>query len=337
MNTKTKGNVLEDLVAGLHVMPGTDVQTRAKLPVLHSGGKRQREIDVLATTAVDGHQIRFAFSCKNETKRLAVGHVGEFQHSLQEVGIPIGHGILVSSTGFTSDAIDAARQIGMRTLTYEGLTSDRLSEELGEATHNTLFLVAAPTLSITEFVPDASAASWHGETEFINSKELPSLDVLFTTIWKSWIDGRITPTLGDHPILILPENPETSWAAIADVRVQGFIGSQTGTHTRAILRDAVNRKIDRARISAQFGFEDGPLRLSSVASEAEISHIAHSDQGHLVTRIQVPRLQTNAGYWPPTLAEGERLKERYQRGLPIDFDSIAGSNLADAWPGKHRG
>ncbi|NOJ44712.1 hypothetical protein [Bradyrhizobium archetypum] len=52
MTAKRKGDLLEDLVAIMHEVPGVFVEKRKKLPVLNSKTRRRREIDVLITSDV---------------------------------------------------------------------------------------------------------------------------------------------------------------------------------------------------------------------------------------------------------------------------------------------
>jgi hypothetical protein len=54
VTAKTKGNILEDLVAMMHEAPGVLVEKRMKLPVIHGKKTRTREVDVLITSDVVG-------------------------------------------------------------------------------------------------------------------------------------------------------------------------------------------------------------------------------------------------------------------------------------------
>jgi hypothetical protein len=123
MSNKIKGNILEDLVAMMHEVPGVRVEKRRKLPVLRSKTKRKREIDVLITSSVAGYKAQIALRCKNEATALKTSAVDNFVGILNDVGIPIQQGILVSANGYTRDAQDAAEAHGLRTLVFEGLRS----------------------------------------------------------------------------------------------------------------------------------------------------------------------------------------------------------------------
>ena len=110
MTSKKKGDLLEDLVALMHVEPGVTIRKRVKLPVLHSKRCRKREIDILLTTQAAGYEVRLAIGCKNEKSKLDVNAVDNFSCILSEVGVPLQHGILVSVNGFTCDALDSAQE-----------------------------------------------------------------------------------------------------------------------------------------------------------------------------------------------------------------------------------
>ncbi|MCK1416347.1 MULTISPECIES: hypothetical protein [unclassified Bradyrhizobium] len=77
MSNKIKGNILEDLVAMMHQVPGVRVEKRRKLPVLRKT-KRKREIDVLITSRVAGYKVQIALGCKNEATALKTSAVDNF-------------------------------------------------------------------------------------------------------------------------------------------------------------------------------------------------------------------------------------------------------------------
>ena len=62
---------------------------------------------------------------------------------LTEVGIPLQHGILVSAMGYTRDAQDAANSRGIRTLQFEGLSADRLGQEINKALKSIVYLLVS--------------------------------------------------------------------------------------------------------------------------------------------------------------------------------------------------
>lgn len=83
MSNKIKGNILEDLVAMMHQVPGVRVQKRRKLPVLRSKTKRKREIDVLITSSVAGYKVQIALGCKNEATALKTSAVAQLRRDFE--------------------------------------------------------------------------------------------------------------------------------------------------------------------------------------------------------------------------------------------------------------
>jgi hypothetical protein len=112
MTAKRKGDILEDLVAMMHEVPGVVVERRKRLPVLRSTRGRRREIDVLITSNVAGYPVRFGIGCKNEAEPLGTAAVDNFVRILEETGIPVQQGILVSAKGVYQGRLGCSK--GMR-------------------------------------------------------------------------------------------------------------------------------------------------------------------------------------------------------------------------------
>lgn len=129
----------------LHDLPGIKVERNVQLPPIHGDKTRRREIDVLLTGYLAGYPVRIAFSCKNERKKITPGAIGEFIDELDDVGIPTHHGIFVCVNGYTSGALDRAKEKGVRTCVLRGLTKDRLTSEVADAFQFNVNLLAEVT------------------------------------------------------------------------------------------------------------------------------------------------------------------------------------------------
>src|SRR5215213_8551501 len=105
-----KGALVEVIVGMLHDLPGVKVERNVRLPPVHGDSSRSREIDVLLTSYVAGYPVRIAVSCKNERAKVKPGAIGEFIDELDDVGIPLQHGIFVCVNGYTSGALDRAKE-----------------------------------------------------------------------------------------------------------------------------------------------------------------------------------------------------------------------------------
>ena len=332
MTAKRKGDILEDLVAMMHEVPGVVVEKRKRLPVLGSNMRRNREIDVLITSNVAGYPVRFGIGCKNEAKPLDTAAVDNFVRILEETGIPVQQGILVSAKGYTKDAQEAAKLSGIRTLVFEGLNADRLGHEISAAIQSTVFLlITQTTLNLLPYVPESSDDDSRFITAILDIKDEPSAPQLFTCLSWLWMHGAIPATIGEHTISIKPKNADATWQVIADVIVTGLIASVPGTFSHSILKNTDAGEIERLRVSAKFAEIKGPLTLEPVNSEEALSAMVHKEPMSLVTRIRVPRMVTSVGYWPPNEEAVQKVKALFNAGKPVTFEDIESSNLADAW------
>lgn len=332
MTAKRKGEILEDLVAMMHEVPGVIVEKRKKLPVLHSKTGRRREIDVLITSSVVGYPVRFGSGCKNEAKALDTAAVDSFIRILEEVGIPVQQGILVSANGYTADAQDAAKARGIKTLVFEGLTADRLRQEINAAIQSTVFLLITQTaFTVLPYVDER----FDDHPQFINAAldltDEPSGPQLLSCMAWLWMNGMIPSLIGQHIVSLRPEREEATWHVMATATVTGLIASVPGTFSQSILRNADAGQVERLHISAKFEKIKGPLTLEPVTSEEALSAIAQKEPMSLVTRVRVPRLVTDFGYWPPSEEAMQKAKALFDAGKPVTFEDIETSNLADAW------
>ena len=332
MTAKAKGNILEDLVAMMHEVPGVLVEKRKKLPVLRGKRKRTREIDVLITSNVAGYKVHIALGCKNEAEALDTLAVDNFVGILTEVGIPLQHGILVSANGYTRDAQDAANSRGIRTLVFEGLSADRLDQEINAALKSIVYLLVSQfNLSMLPYV-DGSLSSYPRFTNAVlDCDDEPPVTQIMTCVWELWVSNALPATIGDHLICIKPKNTEAKWFVIGAVTVTGWMASVPGTFSHSILKDTEIGKIDRVHISAKFDEIKGPLTLEAVNSEEALADILKKERMAVVMRVRVPRIVSNLGYWPPTAQAMQKAKALFDAGKPVTFEDIESPNIMDAW------
>lgn len=332
MTAKRKGDLLEDLVAMMHEMPGVVVEKRKKLPVLNSKSGRRREIDVLITSNVAGYPVRLGLGCKNEAKALDTAAVDGFIRILEEIGIPVQQGILVSANGYTVDAQDAAKSRGIKMLVFEGLTSDRLRQEISAAIQSMVFLlITQTTFSVFPYIE----GRFDDNPQFINAAldlmDEPSGPQLLSCMAWLWMSGAIPSVIGEHIVSLKPEREEATWYVMATATVTGLTASVPGIFSQSILRNADAGQVERLHISVKFEKIKGPLTLEPVTSEEALSAIAHKESMSLITRVRVPRLVTDFGYWPPSEEAMRKVKALFEAGKPVTFEDIETSNLADAW------
>lgn len=332
MSNKIKGNILEDLVAMMHEVPGVRVEKRRKLPVLRSKTKRKREIDVLITSSVAGYKVQIALGCKNEATALKTSAVDNFVGILNDVGIPIQQGILVSANGYTRDAQDAADAHGLRTLVFEGLSADRLGQEINAALKAVVYLLVSQfNLSMLPYVEDGWVDDGRFITAVLDRDDEPPVTQILTSVWELWVSGKIPDTIGDHLICLAPKKLDATWMAVGAVTVTGWMASAPGVVSQSVLKDTKAGTIDRVHVSAKFEEIKGPLTLEPVNSEEALADIVKKERTSLVIRVRVPRIVSDVGYWPPTIETAQKVKAMLDAGTPVTFEGMEGTNIMDAW------
>lgn len=341
-----KGNLAEQIIAALHNEEGVVVTPKAKLPS-RANPKNTREIDVLITGQLLGRPMHLAFESKNYGQRIGVGRIDEFKGKLEDVEIPVQYGIFVSANGFTQDAQDRARVLGMRLLLLEGLTRDRLRTEVHDAFQSLVYLLlTVKSITITNDSPSGTA----DEMLFLRDGNGNLQGGILDLIWAKWRDGQIPTSLGDHELDVkIP--PGWKWfvggkempsAASAIVAVSGHVITIKGQAEQLALRDVSDGTIDRGRISATFDIGQSTFPVQTARTEDELQALlSPSGLAHVtVGRIPLPRIRYNI-YWPPSDRVGrllfQELHELVLRGKPlgslanIPFSALEGTDLSTVW------
>jgi hypothetical protein len=159
-STREKGDVLEEIIAEMHNLPGVKIERNIFLPTIDKSGGT-REIDVLITSQVAGFPVRIAIECKNEVKPTGVAKIGEFVDKLNDVGLPVQLGIFVSTSRYESGAIRRAKTAGIRTLLLKNVTGN-LFDEVNRAFQSLIYLlatIATVNISVSEESPKPSNLS----------------------------------------------------------------------------------------------------------------------------------------------------------------------------------
>src|SRR5579885_1210077 len=165
-STVTKGRIVERIVALMHDQPGVTVQRNQFLPPVGRKGKK-REIDVLITAVVVGYPVRMAIECKNEGRAIDSPGIEAFAAKLQDVGIAPQHGIFVSASGYTADAVERAKTVGMRTLTLRGLRDEDLLGSIFDAFQSVIYLLLQVlNVTVTNTVPPTEGPGQIGSFGF---------------------------------------------------------------------------------------------------------------------------------------------------------------------------
>lgn len=331
---KTKGDLLENVVAKLPFKTGWLVKKRQRLPVLKSRIARSREIDVLYSIEVGGNRIRYAVSCKNEKGKVGVKEIGDFLTALNEVGIRPTNALFVSVKGFTKDAKDCSFTNGLQICTYSGLNRNRDAQQIATAFfRQTYYLINDFTLNVFSFVPGcASDESSHIKLDIADSEDVK--ERLLHEVWKLWIGGKLPTKIGEQILHFKPKDSLHTWHAIADLKIEGYCFVKTGAFTHGVLQDHETSEMVAGRFDAKFEEISESIELRKLESEQDFGIKAATGQLHISSKVRVPRILTHGvGFFPLTVEEAERAKFNFESGSPI-FDSTRPVNIDDAWRTK---
>jgi Restriction endonuclease len=344
--TTQKGHILEDVAEMLYSTPGVKIQKRVKLRP-PGENRPEREIDVLITASVVGYLVQFAVECKNEKEPVGADKIDAFRGKLQLLHIPVQHGIYVSPTGFTEGALDAARDVGIRTFVLKGLTRDRLQAELLEAVQSIVFYLAY----VKELAWDAPGIPEGDPSrfQFYDGQSKPA-GTPPDFLWKAWQwDEAIPLAVGEYEVPI--ELPNGCHAVrdgveypVAWIRgklgVKAFVLQRGGTATDFELRNPADDSLDRQRIRMEFAAAAGLFELRPFETQEELDAFME-EQGpyHFALRVRIPRIQYDYAFWPLSprvrgfFDQQQKLFEegKIEEFGPYTQHQVEGDNLAVAF------
>ena len=165
-----------------------------------------------------------------------------------------------------------------------------------------------------------------------------------TYVWERWIAGDLQVALGEQFLFVqVPKgfrfgpNDQASEAGtvIVTLNVTAHVAHIPGTATRFQLRNASTGIVEKTLLEATFPRQNGPLSLSTIANAQDLEAYRGSLQAlNLIAHdIRVPRIVSGALFWPPSNEVVARVQELRQRGDPVTFASVEGTDLSRAWEG----
>jgi tetratricopeptide (TPR) repeat protein len=347
-----KGRVAEEITARMYNAPLRNVERNAKLSPLNRDSKLTRDIDVLLSSrVVSKPSARKAIECKNLDEKVDVEKIDAFVGKLQDVGIPHDHGIYVSTGGYTKDALDRAKPVGVKLLKLTGLTEDRLDSLKSPASQFCVFYLAQVTgFTVTNNVSTGIKAE--ELISFYDETDKPCGTVL-DLIWNAWQEGEPKSEAGEYKLALkLPAGwhqfidgkNEPVLAVTATVNVWALALKFIGTSTDHALIDAAEGKLEKRQINASF---DIPLddkavhSLHTFRTEAELKTFINEPQGvKLTTRTRLPRIQwMNACFYPLSQRVAALLKDSMEDFNESDAEDppmlniseVEGSDLRAMW------
>ena len=268
--SQDKGSLLEDIVTRVHVVNGLTARPRVMFPSLRDPG-REREIDVLIEASIGPYPIRIPVECKNWGTKVGIDLIDAFQGKLADIGLNVGGAIYVSANGYESGAVDRAKEVGIVLLDVDGLTSDRLSQQLFSAATGTLFVfpsVAQMSFESTHKTGQAGLFSPTGDYG----------GTLLDFIWKAWIELdslELVEFQGSEPV---PSGwgsyVEGDFASIQKIdftiRKEGHLLLRKGTATKVVLSKHGEDDAILGHIASSYESPFGKFDLVRVTTEDEL-------------------------------------------------------------------
>lgn len=278
-NDRLKAKIVEQIVAQMHTQPGVSVQPNAFLPSRHNP-KRKREIDVLVSGQVIGYRVRFAFECKNYERPVDVAKIGEFVDKLDDVGIAPENGIFVSASGFTSGALDRAKQMGIQTFRVTGLADDRLGPLVIDALQSVVYLLPV----VIEWAVINDSAEVKSEEMWIwYGVDGEPVAVTPDLLWHRWCDGEPASIIGVHEVIA--GAPGWSQRVSGErsvpielrfkVHVYGFVITLSGRANDHKLFDGFTNQMKKRQVNVSFDPPSENLPLRVFETEEEFSQFVN--------------------------------------------------------------
>lgn len=341
-----KGKLVEQITAGLHDWPNVKVQQNTFLPVVGQSS-RKSEIDVLLTTSLAGYPIRIAIECKNERMPIGSPKINAFIGKLIDVGSPLQHGIYVSASGYTSGAIERAKEAGIRPLILSGLTKEGLSTSVAEAFQSVVYLLAA--VDSISFISNVFNLS-PDEMEIFYNDEGKICGSVSNLIWQGWLNGQIPSAIGEHVCKItIPSNwhqiisgkAEHIPTVVAKIRVIGLVVTLTGQVKKYTLLNASDMRVERSQLDVSFDISKGKYPATNIYTESQLKEFLDRPEAVKVTigRVRLPRILNGPVYWPPSERVGRKIIELMQAfeagkipdSRPFNFTEIEGTDIRTIW------
>lgn len=309
-----KGSLLEDIVTKIHAMTGLRATPRVKLPSRFDPS-REREIDVLLEAHIGPYPYQIPIECKNWGEPVGIGDIDAYEGKLSDLGLNLRGAIYVSAGGYESGAASKAQSLGIVLLEIEGLSQDRLAQELFVAVTGTLFVF--PSVSEVKF----QSAHATAQPSFFDSDGQFGGTVM-DLLWKAWIEHsslQLGELRGSEPV---PSGwgsyVEGDFAPIEKVDYillkEGHLLLRKGTAKKTILRTHTEGRTVLAQVETEYDSPFGRFELQRVLSEAELSEAVNRDSPIVssIWRVKVPRVMYDGPLGrAPWLPDDELLRQLF--------------------------
>jgi tetratricopeptide (TPR) repeat protein len=346
-----KGRLLEEIVARMHNSPRFIVERNAKVRPQNRNSLRPRDIDILLSSRVVSRPAKYAIECKNWGEKVDIDKIDAFFGKLSHVGIPHEHGIYISTSGYTRDALERALPAGIKLLTLTGLTDDHLASATSEASQFSVFYLCQVTgITVTNNV-DKVANGQELLTFFDDDGK--SCGSVADLAWNKWQEGEPRSEAGEYEISL---NLPTGWHQIVNGKREPVLGIRvlvqvwalalkiTGESTHHALVNAHDGVVERSQLNVTFDIpvEDKTVHtLHAFKTEAELKAFISEPGGvRLTARTRLPRIQWSDGFfYPLSRRVVQLLKGRWKEYSPqgtgapplLNIAETEGTDLSAMW------
>lgn len=340
----------EEITARIYNAPRFNIERNAKLAPLNRNSKLKRDIDVLLSSRIISRpSSRRAIECKNLDEKVDVEKIDAFVGKLLDVGIPHDHGIYVSTSGYTRDAIDRASPAGIKLLTLTGLTEDRLDSVKSPASQFSVFYLA----QVTGFTVTNNVQAITKREELISFYDEAGelCGTILDLIWNRWQEREPKSEAGEYSLSlkvpagwhqVIDGKREPVLAITASVQVWALVVKFTGTSTDHTLIDAVKGKLEKRQVSASFDIQLNEKAIHSLhtfKTENELKTFINEPKGvRLTIRTRLPRIQwMDYFFYPFSVRVARLLKESMKDTAKgdeppaLNIFEVEGSDLRAMW------
>lgn len=276
-----------------------------------------REIDVLITGELVGQKVHFAIECKDYKRKVDSHHIDAFIGKLQDVGLATQTSIFVTTRGYTTQAVERAHEVGMKTLVLKHNEEINIKTEVLNALQSHVFIFCAIT-EIEVKTDEIFDMSSFEHFKFFDKKGT-FVGLLPDFIWESWIRGTPSANLGKYSyrvnisdeICYLQDGKKNCINFIrVDYQVGALVFQFKGQAKRYHLYNAHEQKTELYKVKADFStskptpfvFHDESTLLKFLNEQCAIAKIEFP-------RIKLPKIVMNQGLlWPIPIRVSEYFK-----------------------------
>lgn len=298
-----KGKLLEEIVISLHVQDSFKVEKNKFFKPLNKN-KKKREIDVLLSKIIADTEIYIPIECKNYKDKIEVKEIDAYFGKLTYLGLDVNKAIFVSVNGYTSGAKNSASYFGIKLLTFNGLSEDRMSLLLFNAIQSFSYIFPIyKTYSIISSI-DSHVNSEH--LVFYDSSRNKK-GTLADIIFEFWMTNKIDSTLGLQKLKISNANElyclsnnklEQCFSIEFEVLIVSCIINFKGKMTKKVLLE--NENIDKLRIDASFN-EKEKFSYTFFDNEQSLKNYRDNRNEHLkidFKKVKLPKVRMHRIFYP---------------------------------------